>query len=37
MKTLTKYLNERLLINKDYKNAYTCAPKSFEELKKDHK
>ena len=34
MKTLTKYLNEKLIINKDYKDAYTCAPKSFEELKK---
>ena len=33
MKTLTKYLNERLVINKDYKNPYTCAPKSFDELR----
>ena len=36
MKTLTKYLNEKLIINKDYKDAsnYTCAPKTFEELRK---
>ena len=36
MKTLTKYLNEKLVINKDYKDAhaYTSAPKSFEELRK---
>ena len=34
MKTLTKYLNEKLIINKDYKSPYTCAPKSFEELRK---
>ena len=44
MKSLINYISEkliinqrfdeRLLINKDYKNAYTCAPKSFEELKK---
>ena len=45
MKTLTKYLNEKLVIfpsqvdeklviNKDYKNPYTCAPKSFKELRK---
>ena len=45
MKTLTKYLNEKLVIfpsqvdeklviNKDYKNAYTCAPKTFNELRK---
>ena len=44
MKTLTKYLNEKLIINqqfdekliinKDYKDAYTCTPKSFEELRK---
>ena len=36
MKTLTKYLNEKLVINKDYKDAhnYTCAPKTFEELRK---
>ena len=45
MKTLTKYLNEKLVIfpsqvdeklviNKDYKNAYTCAPKTFNELRR---
>ena len=45
MKTLTKYLDEKLVIfpsqvdeklviNKDYKNAYTCAPKTFNELRK---
>ena len=34
MKTLTKYLNEKLVINKDYKNPYTCTPKTFEELRK---
>ena len=36
MKTLTKYLNEKLIINKDYKydNVYTCAPKTFNELRK---
>ena len=34
MKTLTKYLNEKLVINKDYKDLYTCEPKTFEELRK---
>ena len=34
MKSLVNYISEKLVINKDYKNAYTCAPKSFEELKK---
>ena len=34
MKTLTKYLNEKLIINKDYKDVYTCAPKTFNELRK---
>ena len=34
MKSLTKYLNEKLVINKDYKNPYTCAPKSWLELRK---
>ena len=44
MKSLVNYISERLvinqrfdeklIINKDYKNPYTCAPKSFEELKK---
>ena len=27
-------VDEKLVINKDYKNPYTCAPKSFKELKK---
>ena len=34
MKTLTKYLNEKLVVNKNYKIPYTCAPASFDELKK---
>ena len=34
MKTLTKYLNEKLVINKYYKNPYTCNPASWEELRK---
>ena len=45
MKTLTKYLNEKLIIfpsqvdeklviNKNYKNLYTCVPKTFDELRK---
>ena len=36
MKTLIKYLNERLVINKSYKDVhnYTCAPKTFNELRK---
>ena len=34
MKTLTKYLNEKLVINKDYKSPYTCAPTSCNELRK---
>ena len=34
MKTLVNYIQERLVINKDYKIPYTCAPKSFEELRK---
>ena len=45
MKTLTKYLNEKLVIfpsqvdeklvvNKDYKSPYTCVPTSFDELRK---
>ena len=33
MKTLTKYLNEKLIINKDYKSPYTCAPTSCNELR----
>ena len=34
MKTLTKYLDEKLVVNKDYKSPYTCAPTSFDELRK---
>ena len=34
MKTLTKYLNEKLVINKNYKSPYTCAPTSCNELRK---
>ena len=44
MKSLIKYLNEKLIINqrfdekliinKNYKSPYTCAPKSFDELRK---
>ena len=34
MKTLTKYLNERLVVNKDYNDPHTCAPKSLLELRK---
>ena len=44
MKTLTKYLNEKLvinqwfdeklIINKDYNDPHTCAPTSWEELRK---
>ena len=46
MKTLTKYLNEKLIIifpsqvdeklviNKDYNDPYTCVPKSSDELRK---
>ena len=43
MKTLTKYLNEklavnqrfdeRLIINKNYKDLYTCVPNTFDELR----
>ena len=34
MKTLTKYLNEKLIINKNYNDPHTCAPTSWEELRK---
>ena len=34
MKTLTKYLNEKLVINKDYNDPYTCVPTSWKELRK---
>ena len=33
MKTLTKYLNEKLVVNKNYKTPYTCNPKSCKELR----
>ena len=33
MKTLNQYIQEKLIINKDY-NQYTYAPKSFDELRK---
>ena len=33
MKTLTKYLNERLVVNKDYNDPHTCTPASWEELR----
>ena len=33
MKSLTNYINEKLIVNKNY-NQYTCAPKSFDELRK---
>ena len=33
MKRLTTYLNEKLVVNKNY-NPYICAPKSFAELRK---
>ena len=34
MKTLVNYIQEKLVINKDYKSPYTCAPTSFDELRK---
>ena len=34
MKTLVNYIQEKLVINKDYKNPYTCVPKSSDELRK---
>ena len=34
MKTLTKYLNEKLVINKYYNDPYTCVPTSWKELRK---
>ena len=33
MKSLTNYINEKLIVNKNYKS-YTYAPKSFDELRK---
>ena len=34
MKSLHNYILEKLVINKDYKSPYTCAPKTFKELRK---
>ena len=34
MKSLAKYLNEKLVINKDYNDLYACEPETFEELRK---
>ena len=34
MKTLSKYLDEKLVINKNYKSPYNCAPTSWLELRK---
>ena len=34
MKTLVNYIQEKLVINKDYKSPYTCAPTSWDELRK---
>lgn len=34
MKSLNKYIHERLVINKNYSNPYTCAPTTFKELGK---
>lgn len=34
MKSLNKYIQEKLIINKDYNDPYTYAPKSFKELRK---
>ena len=34
MKSLIKYVSEKLVINKNYKNAYTYFPKTFDELRK---
>ena len=33
MKSLNKYIHERLVVNKNY-NPYTCVPKSWKELRK---
>ena len=32
--SLNEYLNEKLVINKNYNNPYTCDPSTFEELRK---
>jgi surface protein len=34
MKLLNLYISEKLVVNKDYKDLYTCEPKTFEELRK---
>ena len=34
MKSLTNYIQEKLIINKNYNNPYTYSPKSFKELRK---
>ena len=34
MKSLTKYLDEKLVINKNYNDPYTCVPTSWKELRK---
>ena len=34
MKPLNQYIQEKLIINKDYQSAKTAAPKSFDELRK---
>ena len=34
MKSLNLYISEKLVINKDYKDIYTYAPTSWEELRK---
>ena len=34
MKSLNLYISERLVVNKDYKDLYTCEPETFEELRK---
>ena len=34
MKSLINYVSEKLVINKNYKNAYTYFPKTFDELRK---
>ena len=34
MKSLNLYISEKLVINKNYKDLYTCEPKTFKELRK---
>ena len=33
MKTLNQYIQEKLIINKDYVDAHTLTPESFDELR----